>query len=342
MTDAYPTLRIAFIGGHGHHLLRSVLEDPLLPVEAVAVASDGRDPQAAQKQFAPLMDQATWFDDPIAMFEAFQPTIVNIGGVFGHKTPAIVEALRRNIPAVVEKPVATSWEDMDAIRQAARRSEAVLLSEFPFRCKAAFFAAQAAVEAGEIGDVVLASAQKSYRFGDNRPDFYRRREDYGSTLLWVASHGIDAIRFITGQRFRTVAGAHGNLSRPDYESMEDHCAVLFTMENGATAVAHGDFLRPAAAATHGDDRLRIAGSRGVLEVRDERCRLVTDDQPERDITDQVSPEPIHRRLLDAAFRGETRWFSTEASLEMGAVLLAARDAADRGEIVSIAEPSAPS
>jgi predicted dehydrogenase len=122
-------------------------------------------------------------------------------------------------------------------------------------------------------------------------------------------------------------------------TMEDHVSVLLELDNGGTGVVHADFLRPAAAATHGDDRMRVAGSMGVVEVRDDRCRLTTKDQVERDITDRVAVRPIHLELL-AALRGEkSPWFSTEQSLNMAGILLHARDATDGQRWVAMGEPS---
>src|SRR5690606_4845420 len=135
------------------------------------------------------------------------------------------------------------------------------------------------------------------------------------------------------QPFASVTGVQGNLTRPDYATMEDHVAVLFTLAGGAAGVVHADFLRPAAAATHGDDRLRVVGSTGLIDIRAARCRLTTHAQPERDITDRVPAPPVHRALLDAALRGDTSLYSTAHSLDIAATLLTARDAADRREIV---------
>ena len=141
-----------------------------------------------------------------------------------------------------------------------------MLTEFDFRCRKEFRAAREIVRSGQIGEPVLITAQKSYRFG-KRPVWYSDRTQYGGLMLWVASHAIDAIRFTTELRFRRVIGRSGNLSQPAFGSMEDHCTATFEMENGATGIVHADFLRPATAPTHGDDRLRIAGSKGVVEVR---------------------------------------------------------------------------
>jgi predicted dehydrogenase len=156
-------------------------------------------------------------------------------------------------------------------------------------------------------------------------------------MLWIAGHGIDAIRFVTGQAMLRVYGQGGNLSRPDLGCFEDHVAAMFELEGGGCGIVHADFLRPPGAATHGDDRLRVAGTAGLLEVRDDRCMLEAMDQAVCDITDEANVEPLHRELLAAARQGGSDWYNTTASLELAAAMLAARDAADQSCPVVIAQ-----
>lgn len=347
MPTPLPPQRLAFIGGYGHHYLRGAIEDATIDVEAVAIAPDRCDAEATRRKFQRELEVgAVWYDDPLAMLDTFNATAVNIGGVYAHDAPLTLAALERDLPVVAEKPIAVTWDEYHALCEALRRPGRILLTEFNFRSAPAFRAAREAVRAGHLGTPVLATAQKSYRFGERRPDFYKRREDYGSTLLWVASHGLDAIHFTTGQAFTNVCGHHGNLARPEYEQMEDHVAAVYTMSDGGTAVVHGDLLRPAAAKTHGDDRLRVVGSRGLIEIRDHRCLLTTHDQPERDITDDLTTSPIHHELLEALQqrhgdgnsehpRGNDIYNTTDA-LAMAAALLAGRDACDQGQVVTIA------
>ncbi|MDQ3814057.1 MAG: Gfo/Idh/MocA family oxidoreductase [Armatimonadota bacterium] len=320
-------MRLGFIGGYGHHYLRHLLPEPGAEHEyTVAVAGDGHD-AAAARQLDVKTRHATWYDDPLDLFDAFQPDVVSIGAMYGYNGDIAALALERDIAVVSDKPIAATWEQLQRLRELTAAKPRMLLTEFPFRAQPGFRAARAAVADGHIGEVVLATAQKSYRFG-SRPAWFGNRADYGGTMLWVAAHGIDAIRFCTGQNFQRVIGVQGNLSRPVYGDMEDHCVALFEMANGGSAVVHADYLRPTGAPSHGDDRLRVAGSRGIVEVRAGRCRVLTGDEPERDITKTVTVRPVQQELL-AAIRGESHeFYSTEASLQMAEILLRARDAAD--------------
>ncbi len=317
-------MKIAFIGGNGHHYLCGALSHPDWEV---AAASDGFDPDAA-RGFSQRLPNARWFDEPRSLLDEWKPDVVSIGAVYGKNGDLAAMALERGVAVVCDKPVAANWAQLERLRELTRDKSRVLLTEFPFRSQAEFRAARNAVSSGQVGEVVLASAQKSYRFGASRPAWYRNRELYGGTLLWVASHAVDAVRFCTNQPFKRVIGIGGNVSRPDYASMEDHICAMFEFANGGTALVHADFLRPQSAPTHGDDRLRIAGSLGVVEVRDGHCVLISGDEGERDITNLAQGRPVHEELL-AAVRGESsECYSTQESLEVTAILLAARDATD--------------
>ncbi len=320
-------LRLGFVGGHGHHYLRAALGDAELRVEAAAACPGHDDAEPARKRFAEVSG-LSWFDALDALLEKFKPDVVNIGTVHGRQGPLIARALAAGVAVVADKPIAGTWDDYVAVQAAAEASGVAVITEFDFRARPCFVAAARAVRDGKLGDIALATAQKSYRLG-TRPEFYQRRADYGSTLLWVASHGIDALRFVTGLPFTDVTAQHANVTKPEYGEMEDHCAALFTLGHHATGLAHADLLRPAAAPTHGDDRLRVVGAAGQLEVRDERCVLITHDDGPQDITDSATPRPLHVELLDAALAGNTTAFGTAHSLEIARVLLTTRDAADR-------------
>ncbi len=318
-------MRIAFIGGFGHHYLRTITSAPEVEHPVAFAPASPDDPGGAR--IAEFAGDLKIFADPIRLLDEYKPDIVGIGAIYAQNGDFIAAALQRGIDVVSDKPIAATWEQLERIRTLASKSRKSVLTEFDFRCRKEFRAAREIVRSGQIGEPVLITAQKSYRFG-KRPAWYSDRAQYGGLMLWVASHAIDAIRFTTDRKFRRVIGRSGNLSQPTFGSMEDHCTATFEMENGATGIVHADFLRPPTAPTHGDDRLRIAGSKGVVEVRAGRCLFIGADG-ESDVTDTVSVQPIHLELV-AAIRDDKRdLYSTEHSLEISGVMLHARDAADR-------------
>ncbi len=325
-------MRVLFIGGYGHHYLARAVEAGL--VEVAGCASDGVDDEAAAKLPGRFDGDPPHFDDYRKALDALLPDAVSVGAVYSHNGEVIAEALERGLKVVSDKPVATTWKQFERIEKLCAGGEHVLLTEFDLRSRGNFRAAQQAVVQGLIGQPVLATAQKSYRFGDSRPWFYKKRETYGGTLAWIASHGIDAVRFVTGCELTHVCGHQGNVAKPDYDEMEDHVAVCYALDNGGSALVHADFLRPAAAPSHGDDRIRVVGSLGQVESRNGQCELITADAGPRDITDLGATADIGADLV-AALNGETSYYNTGQSLCMGRVLLVSRDAADRGDVCTI-------
>ncbi len=326
-------MRLAFIGGFGHHYLRAAVTDPSCDIDTpIAVSNDGHDEQAA-RTFAQSLPNTKWYDDPIEMMDHFLPHAVSIGTIYGFNSDLAAQALERDIPVVTDKPAAATWQQFSRLQQLTKDPRRVIATEFDFRCKPEFVAAKSAVADGLIGDLALAVAQKSYRF-NTRPAWYADRRSYSGTLMWNASHGIDVIPFATGRRFKKVTGVQGNLSRPGLGTFEDHVVALFQLDNGGSAVVHADFLRPAKSQTHGDDRLRLIGSKGQLEIRATRCLLTTHDQPETDITDRGTCKPMHVELL-AALAGQSEKYGTASTLETAHILLQARDALDAGKFVDL-------
>ena len=321
-------MKFAFIGGFGHHYLRGALTDPPLQVEEpIAFAPSGPEDQNADP-LAKTGRKVQRFADVATLLREYRPDVVSVGAVFGRAGDVIAQVLEKNLPVVSDKPIATTWAQLERLRELTRGNDRVLLTEFDFRSRPSFRAARQAVLDGRVGQPVLATAQKSYRFGQ-RGDWYADRARYGGTMLWVASHAIDAIRFVTGRKFIAATGRQGNVSRPQFGSMEEYVTAMFELDGGGTGIVHADYYRPDKMATHGDDRLRVAGTKGIVEVRAGRCVLLSADGAEEDLTDTIQPLPMHAELL-AAIRGESHdYFSTAESLAMAEILLHARDAADK-------------
>lgn len=325
-------MKLAVIGGHGHHILVH-LAKRAPEIQLVAVASDGHDEAAQVYTKLPIFGtDARYFENYEEMLDTAKPDIVSIGCQYAFNGKANLAALERGITVVSEKPVANSLEELAALDKLVRGG-AKLVPEYTMRWNPAYAATRKAITEGRIGKVTLISAQKSYRFG-TRPEFYKKRESYAGTVQWVAVHAIDFTRWCTGLEYASVSGVQGNISRPDYPEMEDHVALNFAMKGGASCAITADFLRPAHAPSHGDDRLRVMGTEGYVEVRDEECRICAGGPEEKVALEEIDSEKMCRDILACAV-GEKQMLPWTDTFRITEVCLKAREAVDNGRLATL-------
>src|ERR1700722_16643541 len=117
-------MKLAFIGGYGHHYLRPLIG----PNVEVAAAGDGQDADAARR-FAEAQQISKWYDDPIRLMDEFRPDALSIGAVYAFNGDLAAEAIKRDFPTVSEKPIAATWDQLARLRRLAAEKPRVLLTE---------------------------------------------------------------------------------------------------------------------------------------------------------------------------------------------------------------------
>lgn len=323
-------MKIGIVGGHGHATITNY------PEAEFAWSRDGFDEAADAKALARCGLVA--FPDHRTMLEEFQPDVIYVGTAYGLNGRLTLEFLQQGFPVITEKPLATDELTLQQIRDITADGQRHAIAEFTMRWNGAFERARDLIEQGAIGEVVMVQAQKTYKFGQKRPDFYKSRQLFGGIIPWVAVHAIDYAAWCTGLRYERVSAMHGNRAMPQYLEMEDHAAMMFRMEGGVPCQITADFLRPDGAPSHGDDRLRVTGTKGVLEVLGENLNLSTAEAEEKATFKTTEEEGVARavELVQAAMgKGENR-ISTPDCLHITASALAAREAADTGTEQKIA------
>ncbi len=321
--------KLAVIGCRGHwgYVTREIANFPDLDWCAVSTgcadAPDRMVAAAAEKGFSPRI-----YSDYRELLATESPELVVVDGPFELHTAITLDALAAGAHVLCEKPVALTWKQLDQLRTACRDlpEHRILLPMQELRCVPAMRAARRAVAAGAVGTVRLISARKSYRLGQ-RPGFYRDRSTYGGTIPWVGSHALDWIMWFGGAPFEYIDALHDRSDNAGLGDLETSAALICRLTNGVLATAHLDYFRPSAAPTHDDDRVRVAGSRGVIEVTAGKVQLL-DETGEH----EVPPEPgdgIFGSFVRAAAGETAPPVSRNELLELNRALLAARDAADR-------------
>jgi len=314
-------MKIGVIGGHGHFTIRH------LPGAEFAWAADGYD-DAAHAQSAALGGTQV-FSDPEKLLSEFSPDLIYVGSVYAHNGRLAEWALEQGLPVVTEKPMASDFATLERIARLTAAGPGII-AEQTMRWLPAFIKVRNIVREGLIGEPIMVQAQKSYKFGDRRPSFYRRREEFGGIIPWVAIHAIDFVFRCTGLRYEAVSAHHGNRNSPAYPEMEDFAMMTFLMKGGVPCVITADFLRPSGAGSHGDDRLRITGTEGVVEIRGDDVFLITSRGEESLILESsdLNWENVSRDMVNAALRRDESMITPEECLHVTSAALAAREAAD--------------
>jgi len=330
-------IRVGLIGRDGHReiLLTSIPKLSNVQWTAYAKGEPGEDSSWVQKQF-PGSSQTRVYENYHDMLEREHLDVVGVCLPFYQNAEASIQAARRGIHVLSEKPAAINLPDLARLESEIRQSGVRYSIMLAMRALPIFQAARQAVQQGAIGEPILLSSQKSYQFGGERPWYYQDRKTYGGTIPWVGIHALDYMRWVSGQEYAQVAAFEGNKAHPQTPGCEDHAGLLFRLANGGTATCHLDFLRPDGAPTHGDDRLRIAGSEGVLEATDldNRVRLIS---ARGKVGNMPLPPPVDFfGTFIAALRGEAEpLVSAEDTFAITRICLRARDAADMGTWVKL-------
>src|SRR5262249_261546 len=277
-------MRLGLIGSTGHWRTYAPALEHVDGLTLVAVAPAGPEETTGAFDHAPgLTAETRRYEDARKMLDAERLDVVQVCGR-NDRIPAWPRiALERGLPVVAEKPMAMDQSTLEELFRAARRTKAALLPMHTMRGVAELAAVRQAVGAGEIGDPVLSFSQKTYKWGRSRPDSYRSRETFPGLAPWVGIHAFDWLHWILRDVFRGVMGRDGRTARPVFPACGSQAAFVLTMRNGGVASVTLDYLRPEPAPTHGDERLRIAGTRGVIEASlvEHKVTLVTADKRTR-------------------------------------------------------------
>ncbi len=244
--------------------------------------------------------------------------------------------LERGLPVMAEKPIAMDLPTLELLFHAAQKNKAALVPMHTMREVPALAAVRQAVRAGAIGDPVLSFSQKTYKWGKTRPDYYRSRQTFPGLAPWVGIHVFDWLFWILGDVFTDVRGQEGTMVRPDFPACGSQAAFSLAMENGGVAAVTLDYLRPETAPTHGDERLRIAGSRGIVETAllEKKVVLCNAQSPPRTLP--LLPKTDLFTQFVRSLRGESPPpLSLHEACRVTEIALKAQQAADTQRIVSL-------
>lgn len=327
-------IRIAVIGQEGH--LSEVLDPlPQLPDVEVVAYSDTTAATLASLGKKIKSEKARGFLDRRNMLDEMKPDLVAVVNDDGARAGAVLEALQRGIHCIAEKPLAISRPDLLEIKRAARESKGRLTMLLPLRFAPHFKAVRQIVDSGEIGEVLLLGGQKSYKRGASS-DWKNKRASYGSTILWIGPHLVDLFYFAGRIKMTSAFCWQTNLKDPTLGDRENIVGAVFRLANGGVAELRMDYLRPDSAPTHEDDRLRVAGTKGVVEYTAATgVTVIADGAKPRKVETLPEGGNVFVDFLDAIYNGKGGALTTEEVFHVSDAIQAADDSSRSGRVTEV-------
>lgn len=213
-----------------------------------------------------------------------------------HRDP-VIKAAEYGVHVLVEKPLATTVEDALAIAEAVESAGIIAEVNFSNRWNPPFVAAQTAIEAGQIGEVVTLNSRLSNRISSPTQ---RLAWAASTTAGWfLLSHTIDLATWFTKKKAVSVY-ANGvkrklaDLGLPTY----DYIHAIVKYEDGTDAMFETVWILPETTPSPIDFKYQIIGSDGAIQIntQDQMIQLSGKEQHEYPFTIQWAIPRLHAFL----------------------------------------------
>lgn len=193
-----------------------------------------------------------------------KPSIVTIATESGYHPRIAIDCLEAGAHVVVEKPMALSTADADAMIAAADKAGKKLAVCFQNRFNAPVQKMRAAQEAGRFGRLLHGMVQVRW----NRNEAYYAEAPWrgtwaldGGTLMNQCTHGIDLLQWMMGEDAVRVQAQTRRYLRPI--EAEDFGAAIIEFKSGAVGIIEGTAdIYP----TNLNETLSLFGQRGSVVI----------------------------------------------------------------------------
>ncbi len=204
------------------------------------------------------------YADYKTMLREKKPDIVTIATESGYHARIVIDCLEAGVHVIVEKPMALSTQDADAMLAAARKADRKLAVCFQNRFNAPIQKLHAAKKAGRFGRLLHGMVQIRW----NRNEGYYAEAPWrgtwkldGGTLMNQCTHGIDLLQWMMGEDAVRVQAQTRRFLRPI--EAEDFGAAIIEFASGAVGIIEGTAdVYP----TNLNETLSLFGEKGTVVI----------------------------------------------------------------------------
>lgn len=203
------------------------------------------------------LEGAKFFGKCEDMLRDSKPDVVTLAIPHNLHAPVAIAALEAGVNVIVEKPMATRYEDCLAMMEAARANDRFVTVYHNRRLDSWFLTARAAIEAGYLGKLVHVASAINYGPG---PQTWRGyKEASGGLMFDWGCHLVDYVLQLTDEEVEAVSGYLYRRADKDPALVEDHGVVWVRFASGAMGEVTISGIAQAQ-----PPRYRIVGEKGTL------------------------------------------------------------------------------
>ena len=161
---------------------------------------------------------------------------------------------------LVEKPIAMTAEDSEAIIQAAEKGGVKLMVGFTVRFFPQYIHAKQAVASGQLGDLISVFARRTNVA--SQPDRIKGRT---GVMYFLGIHDFDAMRWIVDSEPVSVY-CESATSVPSKYPIENETFSIIRFANGVIGGAHMGWHMPVDHPAGFDFKMDVTGNKGILNL----------------------------------------------------------------------------
>ncbi len=242
---------------------------------------------------------------------------------------------------LIEKPIANTLEEADAMIEAAKKSGVVLMVAHNERYMPVYRKAKDLVEQGFLGRIFLARADHNQFVSiDSRHWLWRKETAGGGVLIGSGIHRVDILRWLVGEIVRVW---HRQVIVPERFSDEVEAAsvTIFEFADGAIGELTCNWSAYGATSAPWYELLWLYGTEGSLHnvgglfVASEKLPESSGKHVQIPLPDEDSFVNEIRHFGECVLEGKTPLTSGEEGRKSLAVVLSAYQAAETGKGVNV-------
>jgi len=322
------------LGWFGEKHCEALAAIPNVEIHAVCTRNPQRLDEVARK-----FGVKKTFTDYRAMLADPELDSVSITTMWDQHAAPAVAALKAGKHVFLEKPMASTVADCDAIVDAANGARGFFMVGHICRFNPRYAAAKQEIAAGKIGRIISMYARR------NLPAWVGATVlDKIGPIIGDGVHDTDLMFWFSGSK---AVSAYAQTVKVREHSNPDLGQVMYRLESGASCILESVWCLPDTTPFQIDERLEVIGTAGSISIHDTHPNLMIVDDKGARCPDTTYWPTIHGQLR-GALRDELAYFvncvatgekpaviTPEESREAVRACLAAEESARTGRVVKI-------